>query len=346
MNRRDFVMGVAGATLVHPAFGRVDRMLQQGGRSVSVFRTGGTTSAAADGFATCVKVVGIGPAGNAVLRLLRADGVGVVAETISIGAEPGTLAHDKNRGPWMYERVGGLEALGGRAADVSILLDGTHLAIVVVGDADATDLRLATGVAAMARRAGALTFAITIPAPGAGAPTAGREREAAKDKLSQAGAWLLRGPTRKPGEPVIARLAIRHHPAASLHLAASSIHGLVGMLDCKLIGIDLEDIRACFPGCGVVSHAVGRGIGSNIAALAARRALAGREIARALPSAKGVVVAIEGNQAALKMKHVEDVLGVIYPALPANVSRVCGTVINDKMPCHMLGVGIYVAHQA
>ena len=343
MNRRDFVVETKGIAFTQSAFGRVDRLLQQSGRAVSVFRARRTTTAAAHGFATCVKVVGIGSTGDAVLRLLSADGVGVVAETISIGADPATFAHDENLRPWEHEGDGHLASPDSLAAAASTMLDGTHLAIIVVGDADAADLRLATGLVGMARQAGALTFAMIAPQHAKYAPGADQRRNLAMKELTAAGAWLVRGPMLEAGELARARSLARQLAAAVLHPIVSNIRDLVEILAGKLIGIDFDDLRCCFPGSGVVSHATGQGVCNDMAGLAARRALAGRGIVRALSSASGIVVTIEGHQAAIKMKHVEEVLDVIYPALPAGIPRICGTVFNDRMPCHMLGVGIYVA---
>jgi len=346
MKRRDFVVGATGAAFAHSVFGRIDHLLRHDGRSIAVAGPRISTTPGSEGFGTRVKVLGIGGIGESVLHHLQRSASNVVAEYIGIGTAHTNTGHAGTGLPWRGENDGDADVVKGWTAATSFLLDGTDLAIVVVGHEDAADLQLAARVATVARKAGALTFAVVAVAPANETPGRDLHHESAMNELSTAATWLVRIPEITTDALLNAQSSRRHLDGGSIHPLVSGIRGLVEILDCKLIGIDFDDLRSCFPQAGVIRHALGHGTGIEMAGLAARQVLAGHSIGGPLNPPRGILVAIAGNETGLKMKHVTQVLDAVFREFPSDIPRTYGTVFNDRMRHDALEVSLYVAHRA
>ncbi|MBI2766034.1 MAG: cell division protein FtsZ [Chloroflexi bacterium] len=294
-----------------------------------------------------IKVVGVGGGGcNAVNRMVRARIAGVNFVALNTDAQALMSSEAPNRlriGEKLTKGlgVGGDPTRGERAADESRdelyeLFRGTEMVFVTAGMGGGTGTGAAPVVAEIAKDCGALTIGVvTKPFQWEGARRMKQAEEGIarlKDKVDT----LIAIPNSRLIEicPPDATMDQAFETADDvLRQAIQSISNIISQNGS--INLDFNDVRTVMSEAGPALLAVGRGIGENRAADAARAATSSPLLDQSIEGAHNVLfnIAHGGN---LTLRELDMGARVIAEIVDPEVNLIFGTVIDTHLDQEVL----------
>ena len=289
-----------------------------------------------------IKVIGVGGGGcNAVNRMVRAKipGVSFVACNTDAQALMSSEATTRLRiGEKLTKGlgVGGDPARGERAADESRdelydILRGTEMVFVTAGMGGGTGTGAAPVVAEIAKDCGALTIGVvTKPFSWEGARRSKQADEGLarlRDKVDT----LIAIPNARLIEICPADVTIEQAFETADDVLRQAIQSISNIISQNgSINLDFNDVRTTMSEAGPALLAVGRGVGENRAAEAARAATASPLLDQSIEGAQNVLfnVTHSGN---IQLRELDMAARVIAEMVDPSANIIFGTVVDARV---------------
>ncbi|HEV3158004.1 MAG TPA: cell division protein FtsZ [Candidatus Baltobacteraceae bacterium] len=289
-----------------------------------------------------IKVVGVGGAGcNAVNRMIDSGLEGVEFYFINTDVQALRYCKTENAvqiGGGMTRGLGaganpemGRQAAEESREDIAMILDGSDLVFITVGEGGGTGTGAAPIVAELARQAGALTIAVvTTPFVFEGK---GRMLIAERGIADMRGKvdTLITIPNERLLQIVEKRTSLLEAFGCADKVLLQAIQGISDLITQPgLINLDFADVKAILTDAGNAMMGIGEGSGEHRAADAAQKAIASPLLETTIDGARGVIFNITGGPD-LAMYEVNEAAEMISRAVDPNAQIIFGAAIQASM---------------
>ncbi|MDR1708343.1 MAG: cell division protein FtsZ [Candidatus Accumulibacter sp.] len=291
-------------------------------------------------FETVIKVIGVGGAGgNAVDHMIREGVMGVefIAANTDAQQLKNSVAHLKLRlgetglGAGAKPEVGRAAAIGERER-IAEALDGAHMVFITAGMGGGTGTGAAPVVAEIAREKGILTVAV-VTKPFAWEGKRMKVAEAGIVELQKNVDSLIVILNEKLMDVLGEDVEMEDAFKAANGVLRNAVGGIAEIISNPgLVNVDFEDVRTVMAGeTGMAMMGSASASGMDRARIAAEQAIASPLLEGVhLSGAKGVLVNITASRS-LKMKEVNEVMGIVREFAAEDAEVIFGAVYDDEM---------------
>ncbi|MDO4845440.1 MAG: cell division protein FtsZ [Oscillospiraceae bacterium] len=298
----------------------------------------------------CIKVIGVGGAGNNVVNRMVATGVQNV-EFVAINTDRQDLDKIKEaaiekiqigekitggRGAGAKPEIGQRAAEESKAA-VQQALEGANMVFITAGMGGGTGTGAAPIVAGLAREAGILTVGVVTKPFQFEGGTRKQNAEMGIKALEENVDALIIIPNERLKYVTDQKITFLNAFGIAddvLRQAVQSISELVNFSEDVLINLDFADVSAIMKDAGRAHMGVGRATGIEKAEKAAMAAVASPLLETSINGATGVLINITGSRD-LELDSVETAANIVMEAVNPDANIIFGAAFDDTMEDEM-----------